>query len=66
MPDRTDAEVANSFASFFSDKILDMWKLFTGIDLLEIAESDIPQLRRISPFSEDECTRLINSLKPET
>ena len=66
-PEHTDDEkLANEFASFFEDKILQIRKVLETTPPYTAQQEPVPRLSRLAPMTESEVHRVINSLKTKS
>lgn len=67
-PTHTDKEVlANEFADFFQEKILQIRTLFKGIKQYDaVTDESVPILRKLAPHTEKQVTLIIKQMKSKT
>ena len=65
-PAKSDKELANSFASFFKDKILTTGQLFLDIPQYRSEALDVPKLRRFHPMMEEQVELMVKQMKTKS
>ena len=65
-PNKSDAELAKEFASFFKNKILTMRDLFQGIFQYESIPTEVPRLTRFSPMTENQVELIVKNMKTKS
>ena len=61
-----DEELANSFTSFFEEKILTIRKQFKDIPQFQPEVADIPKLTKFHPMMEEQVELIINQMKTKS
>ena len=60
----TKESLAENFAEFFQNKILQIRKLFNGIEQYDaITDTSVPLLRKFAPLTEQQVTLIIKQMK---
>ena len=63
----TKEKLAEDFAEFFQNKILQIRKLFNGIEQYDaITDTSVPLLRKFTPLTEQKGTLIIKQMKTKT
>ena len=66
-PEKPASQLAEDFADYFYNKILNIRKLFDNINPIEIKESvNVPRFRKLSVLSEEDVKKLILKMKTKT
>ena len=63
----TKEELAEDFANFFQNKILQIRQMFNGTDQYEaITDTSVPLLRKFAPMTEKQTILIIKQMKSKT
>ena len=65
-PGKSDADLADDFASYFENKILTIREMFNSIAQYESTPAEVPKLMRLSPLSETQVELIVKSMKTKS
>ena len=66
LPSKSDEELANSFVTYFEDKILTIRKQFQGVPQYQCEPTEAPRLQKFSPMTEDQVALIVKNMKTKS